>query len=136
MSAFIKLNNSRTDRYVKLTLNEGVTQVYGHSTFAITLAGATITQLSKPKPAPFKKDGKETEVVGNGPVLLSLGTATPFRYEMMLSAHPELYKKGIVSMPTMLPPNKEVDLALTLQPFGELDGLKDLPWLISLYLLD
>jgi hypothetical protein len=54
----------------------------------------------------------------------------------MLSVHPDMYKLGFVQHPILLPPEREYSLTIQVQAFASLDGLKDLPWELSLYLVD
>ena len=130
MSAFVKLNNARNDRYLGLTLAKGVATVPGESAMGLLLRNGTVVGARK-KPS---KD--EAPITGPQLITVEYGILAPHRYEAMLSAHPDMYKIGIVSHPILIPPGRETVLSIQLLAYASPDALKDLPWELALYLVD
>jgi hypothetical protein len=138
MSTFVKLNNARNDRYLGLTLAKGVSVVPGASSMGMCLKGGIVSGKKQASNSPFDSDSKKKDSPFAGPQLLtvSYGVLASHKYEVMLAAHPDMYKIGIISHPILLVPEQETQLTLQLLAYASADGLKDLPWELSLYLVD
>lgn len=135
MSALVKLvSKARQQMYLQFQSQEG-------SDFEMTKNGLGML-FSSPKISALsaKAEIGEDELAGslkpNRTYQLVFGTINPNKYEVLLSAHPGIYAKCKVSLPAIVPSHSgEHELVLTIEPTKSID-IKDLPWILCLYLID
>lgn len=125
MSAFIKIASGRNRKYLGFLAREGVELVDGPG-HSVEIKGdvevATVT------PSVFK---------------IKLGVLRPEKYEVVLTAAPELHDVGIVSHPIVYAPGVGEEVIIYLRAHKKIDDvavfsdfLSTLPCVARMYLID